>query len=143
MASENNGLDRGQLYYDTGELKYEGMHNDGIPHGLGTRFFRSGQKHMEGRFAGGLMVVGKEYYENGHLRFHGQYNQGPKTYYGPRYFVQGKLYYETGELWFEGSFKIEKHGSMGYPVFKGSESFYQGIEYDKNGRVIREHTKYS
>lgn len=127
----------GKLYYNFGELHYEGSIRGSIPYGLGIKYFKSGQKHMEGFFGDWMIEEGKEYYENGHLRFEGCYNKGPRTYYGPRYFVEGKLYYDTGELWYEGTFKRIQVGSMGYPVFRPGESFCVGTEYGKQGNTIK------
>ncbi|WP_080831881.1 hypothetical protein [Cohnella massiliensis] len=129
----------GKLYYDSGELRYEGFIQNEMPCGQGISYFKNGRKHMEGRFGDWFIEEGKEYYKNGNLKFEGKYNSGPRTYYGPRYFVEGKLYYESGRLWYEGTFDIEKHGSMGYPIFKGSKSFLSGIEYDEVGNIAKIH----
>ncbi len=126
----------GSLYYGSGQLKYEGFIKEGRPCGQGIRYFEHGQKHMEGLFEDWFIGHGKEYYENGNLKFEGSYNSGPRNYYGPRYFEDGKLYYETGELWYKGTFQIEKQGSMGYPVFKGKKSFQRGTEYDREGNLV-------
>ncbi|MBU8763778.1 hypothetical protein KM868_09750 [Micrococcus luteus] len=134
---------KGSLYYESGQLKYVGFIKGGRPYGQGISYFEHGQKHREGCFEDLFIRLGKEYYENGNLRFEGSYNSGPKNYYGPRYFKKGMLYYETGELWYKGTFQIEKHGSMGYPIFKGNKSFQRGTEYDRQGNVIhvyRRHT---
>lgn len=136
----NNGTYIGKLYYETGELKYEGWIKDDTPHGLGVKYYKNGQKHMEGRFGDWFIESGKEYSENGNLKFEGEYNYGPRWYYGPRYFVEGKLYYETGELWYEGKFFITHSFSIGYPLFKGSDSFSEGIGYDKFGQVVKIYT---
>lgn len=130
---------QGKLYYDTGELKYEGFIKDGTPCGMGIKYYKNGQKHLEGNFADWFIESGREYYENGSLRFEGKYNSGPRSYYGPRYFVSGRLYYDTGELWYEGSFSFT-HSSTGYPLFKGSESFCKGVEYNKYGDIIEIHS---
>jgi hypothetical protein len=62
---------------------------------------------MEGNFGGDWFIeTGTEYYENGSLRFIGEYNKGPRTYYGPRYFITGKLFDYSGCLWYEGSFNF-------------------------------------
>lgn len=88
-------LKYGKIFYDTGELKYEGylkphdQLNEDIPFGKGIKYFQNGQKHMEGFFEDWFISEGKEYYENGNLRFEGKYNTGPRYYYGPRFFVQG------------------------------------------------------
>lgn len=126
----------GSLYYESGQLKYEGLIKQDIPYGQGIRYYENGQKHMEGQFEDWFIVRGKEYYENRNLRFEGKYNSGPRNYYGPCYFVDGELYYNTGKLWYNGTFRIEKYGSMGYPIFKGAKSFQRGTEYDRIGNII-------
>ena len=124
-----------RLFYESGELRYEGATLSGRPNGQGIEYFENGKIHWEGWFRDGLLVEGKEYYENGNLRFEGDYNKGPKDYYGPRFFVKGKLYLETGELWYDGTFQF-KRSSVGYPFFQNQQSFVKGTEYDKLGNVI-------
>lgn len=126
----------GKLYFDTGELKYEGNINGGIPYGNGVKYHKNGQVHMEGYFGDWMIEEGKEYDENGSIKYEGTYNTGPRYYYGPRYYRTGKLYRDTGSLWYEGTFRIGKHGNLGYPLFKGSASFYTGTEYDELGNVV-------
>jgi tetratricopeptide (TPR) repeat protein len=131
----------GKLYYETGELKYEGYIKDDLPYGNGIKYFKNGQKEMEGYFNGWFVEYGKEYYQNGNLKFEGEYNSGPKNYYGPRYYVKGKLYFETGQLWYEGSFKVEHVGSIRWPLVKFPDCFYEGIEYNKNGDIVKVYKK--
>lgn len=126
----------GNLYYDNGTIKYEGDLKENIPYGKGVKYYKNGEIHMEGLFGDWFIEEGKEYFENENIKFEGNYNTGVRTYYGPRYFRKGKLFYETGILWYEGTFRIEKHGNLGYPIFKGSASFYTGTEYDMLGNVV-------
>lgn len=137
MLELPEGCVLGKLYFDSGELNYEGSIRGSSPYGPGTKYFKSGAKHMEGFFGDWMIEEGKEYYENGNLRFEGSYNKGPRTYYGPRYFVEGKLYYESGELWYKGTFKCIQIGSIGYPAFRARESFEAGTEYDRQGNAIK------
>ena len=91
---------------------------------------------MEGSFADWFIVTGREYYKNGNIRFIGEYNKGPRNYYGPRYFVFGRLFNEEGELWYEGAFNV-KHSSIGYPLFGKEDSFKNGVEFNANGTIKR------
>lgn len=128
---------QGKLYYETGELLYEGSILKDTPYGPGIKYFKNGNIQMEGFFGDWFIEEGREYYENGNLRFEGEYNKGPRHYYGPRYFVKGKLYRESGELWFEGNFRVHHSFTIGFPMQKFPDSFAKGIEYDKEGNVVR------
>lgn len=120
-----------KLYYDTGELRYEGYckaHAKGNfihPAGEGIEYYKDGTIFREGVFQRGGLLKGKEYYPNGKLKFDGQFNcrQTEEGYYGPSYPVHGKFYTPDGALDFEGDFKIEKRGSIGYPVIVKPEGF--------------------
>lgn len=124
-----------EIYYPSGALKYEGFTkidskvNELIPYGQGIKYFEDGKKNMEGNFADWFIVTGTEYYKNGNIRFIGDYNKGPRNYYGPRYFVFGRLFNESGELWYEGTFNI-KHSLNGFPLFRGEKSFKNGMEFN-------------
>ena len=85
-----------------------------------------------------FIETGTEYYENGNIKFIGEYNKGARTYYGPRYFVFGRLYKESGILWYEGSFLI-RHSLIGYPMFEKEESFRDGIEFNMDGSIRHEY----
>ncbi|MFT5875706.1 MAG: antitoxin component YwqK of YwqJK toxin-antitoxin module [Clostridium sp.] len=130
------------IYYPSGALKYEGFTkidskvNELIPCGQGIKYFEDGKKNMEGRFAGWFIETGTEYYKNGNIRFIGEYNKGPRNYYGPRYFVLGRLFNEEGALWYEGTFNV-RHSLIGYPLFRKEESFKDGTEFNNDGTVKR------
>jgi hypothetical protein len=68
--------------------------------------------------------------------FIGDYNKGPRNYYGPRYFVFGRLFNKEGTLWYEGTFNIG-HSLIGYPLFRKEESFKDGTEFNNDGTVKR------
>jgi hypothetical protein len=92
---------------------------------------------MEGSFGDDWFIeTGIEYYENGNVKFIGEYNKGPRTYYGPRFFVSGKLFHEDGGLWYEGTFRFRRSG-FGYPVFDGNKFFVDGVEYDNQRNVLK------
>lgn len=129
-----------EIYYPSGSLKYEGFTkidsrvNELIPCGQGIKYFENGKKNMEGNFADWFVETGTEYYKNGNLKFIGEYNKGPRNYYGPRYFVFGRLFNEVGELWYEGTFNI-KHSLVEYPLFNKKRSFKNGIEFNNDGKI--------
>ncbi|MCD8106799.1 MAG: hypothetical protein LUE20_02400 [Oscillospiraceae bacterium] len=74
----------GKVYYDTGELYFEGTYYNDYwcqkerwrPVDLikGTAYFKNGNKYREGYFQRGGLLVGREYYESGILRFDGIFN---------------------------------------------------------------------
>lgn len=122
----------GKLYYDTGELRYEGYYspNDHTvthhePNGRGISFYKSGVVYREGQFQHGGLFEGKEYYPSGKLKFEGRYNcrRSGNGYYGPSYPLRGRFYSEDGELLFDGEFKVTKLGSVGYPKVVFPEGF--------------------
>jgi len=129
-----------EIFYPSGSLKYEGFTkidsrvNELIPFGQGVKFFENGNKNMEGSFADWFIETGTEYYKNGNIKFIGDYNKGPRNYYGPRYFVFGRIFNEEGALWYEGTFHI-KHSLIGYPLFCRDKSFKAGIEFNNDGTI--------
>lgn len=92
-----------KLYYDCGNLKYEGetlndkphgsgigywedgntiwyqgIFKDGKPNGLGKFYYKTGQLRYEGE-SDGLQYIGfgTEYYENGNVKLKGLYRKSP------------------------------------------------------------------
>ena len=133
------------IYYPSGALKYEGFAyfdsklKELIPTGQGVNYFENGNKHMEGSFGKDWFIeTGTEYYKNGNIRFVGEYNKGPRAYYGPRYFVFGRLFKEADILWYEGTFLI-RHSLIGYPMFEKEGSFKNGVEFKDDGTVKKEY----
>ncbi|WP_052221926.1 hypothetical protein [Clostridium homopropionicum] len=61
-------------------------------------------------------------------------DNAPRTYYGSRYLIFGKLFYESGILWYASPFHI-KHSSIGYPLFERQKSFKTGFEFNVDGTV--------
>lgn len=128
---EGAKLVSGEVFYESGELKYRGEQWQGIPHGQGTGYWKNGNVWCEGTFRnntpqgeckvyfpdGSLKYEGnleeglpkgpgKEYFDNGQLRFDGIYGrQSMKFYYGQRIYIEGKLYNERGRILRSGKFK--------------------------------------
>lgn len=134
-----------KIFYPTGEIKYEGFSKidsnlkELIPSGQGVLYFKNGKKHMEGSFGNDWFIEsGTEYYDNGNIKFIGEYNKGPRTYYGPRYFVFGRLFNRYGILWYEGTFHFDRSG-VGYPIFQKENSFVNGTEFNEDGSVKKKY----
>ncbi|MGH4117930.1 hypothetical protein [Clostridium sp.] len=138
--NENEKITWLKIFYLTGELKFEGFTKysanvkELVPSGQGVKYFINGQKHMEGCFNDWFIETGTEYYWNGNIKFIGEYNKGPRNYYGPRYFILGRLFDESGKLWYEGTFKFRRSG-VGYPCFEKDKSFKEGTEFNSDGSV--------
>ncbi|MBK5241117.1 hypothetical protein [Clostridium sp.] len=138
---ENEKTTWQKILYTTGELKFEGFTKyhenikELVPCGEGVYYFINGNKYMQGSFGNDWFIeAGTEYYENGNIRFIGEYNKGPRNYYGPRYFVFGRLFDESGTLWYEGRFHYRK-STLGYPYFEKEKSFAAGTEFNSDGSV--------
>jgi antitoxin component YwqK of YwqJK toxin-antitoxin module len=130
--SNTNQSAYGKLYYDTGELLYEGYYSPHeyftdhhYPNGRGICYYINGGVYREGQFQRGGLLEGKEYYPSGELKFEGRYNcrKTEGSYYGPAYPLYGKYYSEDGSLLYEGEFKIIKQGSVRYPRVIFPENF--------------------
>lgn len=122
----------GKLYYDTGELYYEGyytppkhqaLHHE--PNGKGVCYYKNGVVYREGQFQHGGLFEGKEYYLSGKLKFKGRYNcrATDRSYYGPTYPLFGEFYGEDGALIYKGKFEIQSQGNIGYPKVIKPEGF--------------------
>jgi hypothetical protein len=129
----------GKIYYETGELRYDGELKHGrsgyMPSGRGVSYYQNGQKHFDGLFNDWFIDVGQEYYPNGNLKFEGNFNKRPMTSIGPRYYASGILYRENGVKWFIGTFNVLKRGPIESPLIKFPECFYDGIEYSETGEL--------
>ena len=108
-------IEHKRLFGENNELIYEGYASNGKPYGLGTLYFKNGNKFQEGIFDLKGIVEGKEYYPNGNVRFEGIWQIN--TAYGPNYPTWGSLFDENGKLMFSGKFEVKK-GGVGYPMMK-------------------------
>ena len=129
----------GMLYYPNGQLRFVGRYDDTKldtdgQHYLffaGVKFREDGTLWCEGIFQHGGLYYGRLYYPSGNLKFIGQFNDkhgtitGRKTegYYGPSYPVNGTFYAEDGSILYQGTFRIQKQGSIGYPKVVVPEGF--------------------
>ena len=91
---------------------------------------------MEGFFGDWFIEEGREYYENGNLRFEGSIIRGPDTTMAPDTLSKES---SIGNPVSCGSRKLRVHHSftIGFPMQKFPDSFAKGIEYDKEGNVVR------
>jgi len=81
---------RGKLFYETGQLKYEGEYKMGasgaVPNGRGISYYPDGQRQFDGIFNDWSLDDRLfEYYPNGQIKFEGVFNKRPRAYIGPRY----------------------------------------------------------
>ncbi len=116
---------QGKIFYDTGELRYEGscVHPHGyemMPCGFGIEYYKDGIIKKQGLFQRRGLVCGRMYYSSGKLRFEG-YCIEPLGY-GPAYPTLGAFYDEDGKLLYKGVFRC-KFGGVGYPMVTTPENF--------------------
>lgn len=122
---DNPAIEYGKLYYDTGEIHYEGYYkafeHDATCHkpwGRGIMYYKDGSIKKEGIFGLGGLLEGRLYYPSGKLKFEGKFNNKAGkggSYYGPTYPISGKFYLENGSLAYSGGFKVVRQGNVGYP----------------------------
>ena len=141
-------IKRKRLFDDEGNLLYEGNTFCDKPYGLGTVYFKNGNKYQEGIFDVKGFTCGREYYPNGQIRFEGKYDVC--SGYGPNYPVRGRVYDENGNLKFAGSFKIVRTG-LGYPMIKNPNGYkifqenhpkYKWLMWDEREMIERRKNKY-
>lgn len=130
-----------KTYYDTGEVNEEfEVNQDGLKHGLYTRYFINGTVQEKSEFVSGIQVgIKKLFYEDGKLESESQYQNGKLNGYHRVYHKNGKLsvdaIYENNE--FSGIFK--KFSEKG--VLIETVNFVNGTEdgpfeeYYENGKI--------
>ncbi len=116
----------GKVYYDTGELKYEGSYvrlygRMDVPCGIGTEYYKSGIIKKQGLFQRRGLVCGRVYYPSGKLKFEGCFRE--PSGYGPAYPTHGTLYAEDGAELYQGDVKCEFRGNAGYPKVVRPENY--------------------
>lgn len=104
-------------------VPYEAI--NGVPKLYGYEYYEDGNVKYEGILQRGGLYEGKYYYPSGKLKFVGRYNEREINggYYGPPFPINGSYYSETGELLYQGRFKIKRLGSLGYPKVVFPEGF--------------------
>lgn len=115
----------GKIFYDSGELRYEGTcvklsSGELCTFGNGTKYYKDGTKKEQGLFQRKGLVWGRMYYPSGKLRFEGfcEENSG----YGPAYPTSGIFFGEDGTVLYQGAFKC-RFGGVGYPTVIVPENF--------------------
>jgi len=111
---------RGRLYYDTGELRYEGKYREiskdrHQPHGRGVMYYKNGTTWQEGVFADRGLREGNEYYLSGQLRVEGTYGIVDYVHLFP---AHGRYFLEDGTLAYAGEFKVEKDHQRYWRIVK-------------------------
>mgnify|MGYP000974068769 CR=1 FL=1 len=163
----NTILAKKRLYYADGSLAYEGVMENGKPHGRGIRYYKDGKIMYEGTFKDGKIsgtgifydASGKKVYEgeveNGRLSGHGNsyYPNGRIFYSGywkdGVFDGRGKIYYENGKVMYMGEFVEGRATGQGKAYYdngiiqyegemKDDYSHGKGIEYYKNGQIMYE-----
>ncbi|MCD8369119.1 MAG: hypothetical protein LUC94_02085 [Clostridiales bacterium] len=128
----------GKVFYDTGELFFEGSYYDDAwkylepwrPLDLieGIVYYKNGKKYREGSFQRGGLLVGKEYYESGVLKFEGVFNDKYGTH---SYTIDGILINEQGQITKKGEITIPRnYYGPPYPI--------EGKFYSEDGTLIHE-----
>ncbi|MCD8005970.1 MAG: hypothetical protein LUF29_03205 [Oscillospiraceae bacterium] len=128
----------GKVYYDTGELYFEGTYYDDAWHNLypwqpldlitGVSYYRNGNKYREGKFQRAGLLEGKEYYESGVLKFDGVFNDKRSA---KSYTINGILINEKGEVSPYGEITVPRnYYGPSYPI--------EGKYYSEDGELIYE-----
>ncbi|MGI5883645.1 MAG: hypothetical protein ACOX83_01610 [Candidatus Spyradocola sp.] len=136
-ATFANGMIDGAcvLYYEDGQIKFEGNFSQGEASGQGTLYDETGNRTYYGGFEAGLKSgTGTEYYADGRKEYEGGFVQGQRDGEGTLYnedgtvlyaggFSQG-LYEGTGTLNLEGGARIE--GTFAAGAVTGTARYFQG-----------------
>lgn len=133
-------VQRGIVYYDTGEKYFEGYYDTVRSCGSsdviypsrplillkGTTYYRNGNKHMDGLLQISGLLVGRIYYPDGQLKFEGVCNDkfGNHTYES-----NGKTYY------LDGTYLSDQRLYQGGSYF-GPSYPIKGKYYDEDGKLI-------
>ena len=129
LPSEEEG--EGQLYYDTGELSYDGDMKHGAPHGEGTSFWRNGNIAYEGSYKDGLMHGdGAFYLKEGTLAYEGMHQNNAME-------GTGVMYNRDGSILYEGEFQDNQFHGQGtlYRLGGSGEIFFEGRF--QHGDIVR------
>ena len=109
-----------RIFFESGNLAYEGYTLNGAPYGFGKAYFEDGTLYCEGIFDLKGIAQGREYYSSGRLRFEGEWSL--TRGYGPNAPFNGNAYDEEGNLIFSGQFEI-KRGGVGWPMIQKPKGF--------------------
>lgn len=124
----------GKLYYDSGELRYEGFIQNEMPCGQGISYFKNGRKHMEGRFGGWFIEEGKEYYKNGNLKFEGKYNSGREPITAQDILLKENFIMNQGGYGMRGHLILKNMGAWATRFLKAQNHFFQVLNMTKISR---------
>jgi len=166
-SDKNNFSGKGLIYYESGNLKYEGSFKDGLFSGEGSLYYEDGPLYYKGNFdRNDFSGKGQTFYKNGNTEYEGDFLNGEYNGLGKLYneksvliyqgnFVnrcydgQGKLYDNEGNLSYEGKFCNNEFNGQGKLFNKGGSAIYQGdfqngvysgkgILYDANSNKVYE-----
>lgn len=124
QVQEGAEVEHGELFHESGKLKYRGEYCDGLAHGKGTGFWKNGKPWCEGHFYHNQPHGEcKVYFPDGRLRHEGMFSEGyPRGW--------GREYYDNGQLWFEGIFDTQ---TIRYGW--GARKYVRGKLYSDTGRL--------
>ena len=118
---------KGDLFYDSGALRYRGGLRGGLPHGKGVGYWENGVVWCDGSFRKGEPHGEcRIFFPNGTLRYVGRMVDGlPKG--------RGTEYYDNGRIWFDGIFGKQRN-YYGY----GARIWVRGRKFDRDGNLVHE-----
>ncbi len=140
-----SGAGRKTLYWENGEIRYQGGMLDDQYEGTGTLYYADGTVEYQGSFSFGKREgEGVVYTESGLLLYEGQFGND-------RYEGEGRLYDgENGSLLYEGGFQSGRYSGEGtlyqplsdFPLYVGGFRLGhydgKGLQYDENGCMLYE-----
>lgn len=148
-AAQDDAVEEGSgrrvLYWENGQIRYQGGMQDDQYEGMGTLYYADGTVEYQGGFSFGKREgEGVAYTETGILLYEGQFHND-------RYEGEGRLCdREQGSLLYEGGFKSGRYGGQGslyqpfsdFPLYVGGFRLEhydgQGLQYDENGCMLYE-----
>lgn len=85
-----------KLYYKNGKLEYEGMFKNGLKHGKGVEYSRTGKILYTGGYVKGVRhcQYTKLFYPSGKVEYEGEIFEGMREGKGKEYNTEGDLVYE-------------------------------------------------
>ena len=155
---ENNRPNgKGKLYYNNGNILYEGDFINGKREGFGKYIDKNGDVY-EGQWLNGKKHgEGKIFYKNGDLLYEGDFVKGKKEgkgkyiYKNFNYYIgqwlndlpdgTGTIYYKNGDILYEGEFVKGKYEGLGKFIHKNGNYYIGDFVNDKRHGKGKEYKK--
>jgi antitoxin component YwqK of YwqJK toxin-antitoxin module len=148
-----------ELFYENGNLRYQGELFNDIPHGQGTFYDESGSIWYQGECKEGKRHgQGIFYYENGNIIYQGEWADNDFHGFGTFYFENGNIayqgqwsndkphgqgisYYDNGNIDYEGEYSNGKPHGQGTSYYENGNIEYQGewVEGGSHGQGTEYH----